>query len=506
MSALNDSVLICDVFPKSRRKKVLLKAKASPKNVKRSFYESPLKHIRQSSKRLKQIQTQNKLIRNAERISNNKKNCFLSMKNVSLQDSVVILSDNESESNNKDPNECGKEAKKRKSPLEISKEDKQSSKGLYNLNETLAQTRTEEETCTRKRGKKRKRKNVTALSNNSTHCLLISDTEDSEIASIDIDDENIAPVQNSVEQGSDDIVVVWSSTEISSPSRDQSKGRDTDQEQDNRVFMIDSTPNPKNLQYLKDNEEIIPKQCRKRVKRSSRAEEKEENVNDMPFSRHGLKLPKPYNISSTIKMKKKGTHKPFRNLRCQLSNISAIPTITNLEVATSALQTPQLPTVESSVLQSSNKLREIVIDGNNVAMAHTNNKSFSEEGLLLVIDYFKQRGHSVKVFVPQHRRSQCHQLLEKLYTDGIVVFTPSRRIGGRRITPYDDRYILEYATMCGGIVVSLDQYRDLYMEKPEWRSTIENRLLAPTFVGNYVMFPEDPLGRTGPKLEEFLRF
>lgn len=67
------------------------------------------------------------------------------------------------------------------------------------------------------------------------------------------------------------------------------------------------------------------------------------------------------------------------------------------------------------------------------------------------------------------------------------------------------RYILEYATMCGGIVVSSDQYRDLYLEKPEWRDTIEKRLLIPTFVGNYVMFPEDPLGRGGPTLEEFLR-
>lgn len=68
------------------------------------------------------------------------------------------------------------------------------------------------------------------------------------------------------------------------------------------------------------------------------------------------------------------------------------------------------------------------------------------------------------------------------------------------------RFILEYATMCGGIVVSLDQYRDLYNEKPEWRETIEKRLLTPTFVGNYVMFPEDPLGRNGPKLQEFLRY
>ncbi|XP_046744990.1 NEDD4-binding protein 1-like [Diprion similis] len=157
------------------------------------------------------------------------------------------------------------------------------------------------------------------------------------------------------------------------------------------------------------------------------------------------------------------------------------------------------------VVKRPGSLRDIVIDGCNIAMAYTNHKYFSETGLKLVIDYFKLRGHTVKAFIPQHKRSMKHQLLEQLYSEGIVVFTPSRHIGGKRISSHDDRYILEYATMCDGIVVSLDQYRDLYAEKPEWKNTIENRLLVPTFVGKCVMFPEDPLGRSGPKLEEFLR-
>jgi len=54
-------------------------------------------------------------------------------------------------------------------------------------------------------------------------------------------------------------------------------------------------------------------------------------------------------------------------------------------------------------------------------------------------------------------------------------------------------------------VISSDQYRDLYEEKPEWRDTILNRLLMPTFVGDYIMFPEDPLGKFGPNLDTFLR-
>lgn len=67
------------------------------------------------------------------------------------------------------------------------------------------------------------------------------------------------------------------------------------------------------------------------------------------------------------------------------------------------------------------------------------------------------------------------------------------------------RYILEYATKCNGIIISNDQFKDLYQEKPEWRETIENQILPPTFVGDHLMFPDDPLGRNGPKLDTFLR-
>ena len=34
-------------------------------------------------------------------------------------------------------------------------------------------------------------------------------------------------------------------------------------------------------------------------------------------------------------------------------------------------------------------------------------------------------------------------------------------VGGRTVTPYDDRYILDLAVKKGGVVVSRDNYRDL---------------------------------------------
>lgn len=38
-------------------------------------------------------------------------------------------------------------------------------------------------------------------------------------------------------------------------------------------------------------------------------------------------------------------------------------------------------------------LRQIVIDGSNVAMSHGNNKVFSCAGIQLAVNYFRQRGH-----------------------------------------------------------------------------------------------------------------
>lgn len=37
------------------------------------------------------------------------------------------------------------------------------------------------------------------------------------------------------------------------------------------------------------------------------------------------------------------------------------------------------------------------------------------------------------------------------------------------------RYIVQYAAECGGVIVSTDNYRDLLVENPAWRETIEKR-------------------------------
>lgn len=154
-------------------------------------------------------------------------------------------------------------------------------------------------------------------------------------------------------------------------------------------------------------------------------------------------------------------------------------------------------------------LRMVVIDGSNVAMQHTKGRIFSVKGLKICIDYFLQRGHVVKAFVPHFRckygKSTDGKLLDQLERQGLVVYTPSREIQGRMITSYDDRYIVQCAAEFDGVIVSGDNYRDLLTENPRWRNVIENRLLQFTWVGDMIMFPRDPLGRNGPTLEEFLK-
>jgi len=167
-------------------------------------------------------------------------------------------------------------------------------------------------------------------------------------------------------------------------------------------------------------------------------------------------------------------------------------------------------TIYSKDKASSVGLRPIVIDGSNIAHAHGKNTGiFSIKGIELVIEYFVNRGHkTVKAFLPQLQLNKNNfEVLSRLEQEGHVVFTPSRRVGNQTISSYDDRMILDYATEKGAIVISRDNFRDIYEEDTKYKETIEKRVLMPTFVDrDTLMFPPDPLGRFGPRLDDFLKF
>ena len=89
-------------------------------------------------------------------------------------------------------------------------------------------------------------------------------------------------------------------------------------------------------------------------------------------------------------------------------------------------------------------MRPIVIDGPNVAWAHGNDQYFSATGIEIVVNWFVERGHeSVVAFIPKHNYDQANQqnriVLDRLKESGNLVPTPSRMVGERRITSYDDR-------------------------------------------------------------------
>ncbi|XP_011946530.1 PREDICTED: protein KHNYN isoform X1 [Cercocebus atys] len=156
-------------------------------------------------------------------------------------------------------------------------------------------------------------------------------------------------------------------------------------------------------------------------------------------------------------------------------------------------------------------LRHIVIDGSNVAMVHGLQHYFSSRGIAIAVQYFWDRGHrDITVFVPQWRFSKDSKVreshfLQKLYSLSLLSLTPSRVMDGKRISSYDDRFMVKLAEETDGIIVSNDQFRDLAEESEKWMAIIRERLLPFTFVGNLFMVPDDPLGRNGPTLDEFLK-
>lgn len=116
--------------------------------------------------------------------------------------------------------------------------------------------------------------------------------------------------------------------------------------------------------------------------------------------------------------------------------------------------------------------------------------------------------------VPRYRADPLHsgslvedqQLLLDMADKGVVQFTPSKHVkDGKVLVCYDDRFIIELADQLDGVIVSNDGYRDLVHEKTSWKYIIEKRVLMFSFVRDLFMVPDDPLGRTGPNLTDFLR-
>jgi len=154
-----------------------------------------------------------------------------------------------------------------------------------------------------------------------------------------------------------------------------------------------------------------------------------------------------------------------------------------------------------------NGLRPIVIDGSDVAFITGKQEAvqFSAKRIDICVKFFKNRGHTIiKAFLPEFRRSEDPELLGKLEQDRNVIFTPRRWIGNRWVNSSDD-LIIEFAEKTEGIIISRNLFKGALLRRPKGNTTINQQLLMPTFVGDFVMFPHDPLGKDGPNLDQFLK-
>ncbi|XP_042631277.1 NEDD4-binding protein 1-like [Cyprinus carpio] len=155
-------------------------------------------------------------------------------------------------------------------------------------------------------------------------------------------------------------------------------------------------------------------------------------------------------------------------------------------------------------------LRHIIIDGSNVAMAHGLHRIFSCRGIAIAVEAFWRRGHrEITVFVPQWRQKKDPNITEQHFLTQLenlrlLSFTPSREVCGQRISSHDDRFLLHLAEKTGGVIVTNDNLRDFVNQSEAWRRIIQERLLQFTFVEDHFMIPDDPLGKNGPHLDEFL--
>ncbi len=103
---------------------------------------------------------------------------------------------------------------------------------------------------------------------------------------------------------------------------------------------------------------------------------------------------------------------------------------------------------------------EIVIDGPNIAMAHSVNKwPASARGIEYAIRHYQKLGWKVRAIVPRHflgkksrRGVDDPGLMEKLQDEGVVFTVPSQ--------DHDDNYWIAYAFQSGAYVVTNDRMKD----------------------------------------------
>lgn len=160
-------------------------------------------------------------------------------------------------------------------------------------------------------------------------------------------------------------------------------------------------------------------------------------------------------------------------------------------------------------------LRPIIIDGCNICHQYSEYLSphakFSAKGLSVTYDCLKKLGYDDKNIVMIMKRVpqkviEDADILATFENKGLLFYAPSRQVNKVNVIQSDDDlFILKTAKELDGIVLSNDQFRQQKSTHPEYKEVIEKRLIQPRFIRGKLILPDDPLGKNGPKLQEFLK-
>lgn len=166
-------------------------------------------------------------------------------------------------------------------------------------------------------------------------------------------------------------------------------------------------------------------------------------------------------------------------------------------------------------------LRPIIIDCKDIALSDYSNKQiFLVSRIMKVFDYFEKRNHQIYAILSQSRRDQImaantatnqqpktpdQQILLDLEQSNKVHYTPLRRVGTKRIEGDEDHMKLQLAESKKGIIVSNNNFKKYLNHNEEFKQVIEERVLMYSFIDDTFLPAEDPLGKNGPSLENFLR-
>ena len=143
-----------------------------------------------------------------------------------------------------------------------------------------------------------------------------------------------------------------------------------------------------------------------------------------------------------------------------------------------------------------NKL--LIIDGSNVAF-HFGKSFFDPTGLMHCINYlYAKKFTNFKIVLPSNRKKQIDKSnVGKLYEKKLLYAPVNSSNSGRK--SFDDIFMIELAIANDGIIVTNDQFQDLWLEASldsnyKWKHVIRFRVVNYVMVLDVFFLSAEPMG------------